>query len=351
MEYLTLGEKTFVKANKIASDLGYTADYIGQLCRAGKVEAKLVGRTWYVEESSIKQHRKNRYRSVKAVAKKELRRSVAGNDEEHNVPLRKLTNSEPRYSHHRQVTVLTPRYSTDDAELLPVVRKGNTPPSETAPKKGKVAVDLADSTALNIRSEKQETEFEAGELPSLRFKGKLAVKSFDDTDEVPEEEELKTDESLEATLEPENAPSTVSMDAVEVDIIADDKNRSFAVEIDTLKREQTKRRNKKSKDYIPVSEPEGSVDTIVHIRSSESHAGHFDVEPEEGVVTRQHHIWPALLVLAAVFIAGGVTALSLSHQIVIDDTSITNGYVLDIHSTLLELYAYFKSYLAQTRIL
>ena len=36
---------------------GYAKDYIGQLCREGRVPARLVGRGWYVLETAIKDHR------------------------------------------------------------------------------------------------------------------------------------------------------------------------------------------------------------------------------------------------------------------------------------------------------
>lgn len=35
---------------------GYAADYIGQLCRAGKLDAVMVGKTWMVVEESLKEH-------------------------------------------------------------------------------------------------------------------------------------------------------------------------------------------------------------------------------------------------------------------------------------------------------
>ena len=37
---------------------GYTQDYIGQLCRGEKIDARRIGRTWYVCEKSILEHKK-----------------------------------------------------------------------------------------------------------------------------------------------------------------------------------------------------------------------------------------------------------------------------------------------------
>ena len=36
---------------------GYKIDYVGQLCRTGKVESKRIGRTWFVNEDSILKHK------------------------------------------------------------------------------------------------------------------------------------------------------------------------------------------------------------------------------------------------------------------------------------------------------
>ncbi len=70
MNSISINNENYVKATDIARELGYTADYVGQLCRAGKVQAELVGRSWYVSEESIRAHKKNRYRSTKTASKK-----------------------------------------------------------------------------------------------------------------------------------------------------------------------------------------------------------------------------------------------------------------------------------------
>lgn len=57
MDELTIGEKTYVSSKRAAELTGYAKDYVGQLCREGRVEARLVGRSWYVLESSIRDHR------------------------------------------------------------------------------------------------------------------------------------------------------------------------------------------------------------------------------------------------------------------------------------------------------
>jgi hypothetical protein len=57
MDELTLDGKIYLSSKRAAQLTGYAKDYVGQLCREGRVEARLVGRNWYVLESSIREHR------------------------------------------------------------------------------------------------------------------------------------------------------------------------------------------------------------------------------------------------------------------------------------------------------
>ncbi len=44
---------------------GYTSDYIGQLCRAKKIDAKVVGRGWYVSEKDLVEHKNSHHQSLR----------------------------------------------------------------------------------------------------------------------------------------------------------------------------------------------------------------------------------------------------------------------------------------------
>lgn len=57
MDEIIIDEKRYVSSKRAAKITGYAKDYIGQLCREGRVPARLVGRSWYVLETAIQDHR------------------------------------------------------------------------------------------------------------------------------------------------------------------------------------------------------------------------------------------------------------------------------------------------------
>jgi hypothetical protein len=171
MDVLSVGGKDYVKASVIARDLGYTADYVGQLCRNRKVNAKLVGRTWYVDRNSIHIHKENRYRSTQSKSVESLKESLeVANTEERGtaIPI--------RIAHTSQATtriVKKPVYTSyleDEAELIPEVSKAGV----------SIPVELADAKAVKITSKKDEYVFETPALEPIRFHGKLNLSNIED---------------------------------------------------------------------------------------------------------------------------------------------------------------------------
>ena len=49
-----LQNKKYLSAKSAAASVGYTGDYIGKLCRDGEVTCRRFGRSWYVEEESLR---------------------------------------------------------------------------------------------------------------------------------------------------------------------------------------------------------------------------------------------------------------------------------------------------------
>ncbi len=49
--------KKYISAKRASKLVSYTRDYVGQLCREGKVESRMVGRSWFISEESILNHK------------------------------------------------------------------------------------------------------------------------------------------------------------------------------------------------------------------------------------------------------------------------------------------------------
>lgn len=54
-----IGEKRYISAKRASKLTGYASDYIGQLARSGKVDAQIVGRSWFVCEDSLLGYKRN----------------------------------------------------------------------------------------------------------------------------------------------------------------------------------------------------------------------------------------------------------------------------------------------------
>lgn len=110
METLVLDGRSYVKASKAAKDLGYATDYVGQLCRSGKVSAHLIGRTWYVNTDDLASHRTEKKRMSRVKARAQAHKSI----EEHRIKISKTSNV------YKNIDI---QYEKDTEELIPQTRK------------------------------------------------------------------------------------------------------------------------------------------------------------------------------------------------------------------------------------
>ena len=56
-DVLILEGKNYISAKRAALVFGYTSDYVGQMCREGKLDCKMLGRTWFVKQESVHAHK------------------------------------------------------------------------------------------------------------------------------------------------------------------------------------------------------------------------------------------------------------------------------------------------------
>ncbi|MES2314364.1 MAG: helix-turn-helix domain-containing protein [Patescibacteria group bacterium] len=62
-DQIIIDGKTYISARRGAEIAGYSADYVGQLCRAGKIDCAMIGRSWYVGEESILKHQEEAFKA------------------------------------------------------------------------------------------------------------------------------------------------------------------------------------------------------------------------------------------------------------------------------------------------
>ncbi len=59
MDHLEVGGKTYISVRRASEISGYNPDYLGQLCRGGKVRGTRVGRAWFIDSESLRAHMKS----------------------------------------------------------------------------------------------------------------------------------------------------------------------------------------------------------------------------------------------------------------------------------------------------
>ncbi len=59
MKEVNIKGKKYIRTAAASKMFGYSQDYLGQLSRQGRIDAKRVGRTWFVHPPSIEQHQKD----------------------------------------------------------------------------------------------------------------------------------------------------------------------------------------------------------------------------------------------------------------------------------------------------
>ena len=59
MDELIFAGNKYISSKRAAKFTGYAADYIGQMCRGGNMDCRLVGRNWYIKETDVIEQRKS----------------------------------------------------------------------------------------------------------------------------------------------------------------------------------------------------------------------------------------------------------------------------------------------------
>lgn len=199
MDTVLFDGKEYVKAAIIAKRFKYTPDYVGQLCRADKVDARLVGRAWYVTLESIQQHRKGKYKKESSVEPKKI--EGTNNNYLSRVRVEPILNKKvvkllkQTDTGLKQVPV---RYEPDDFSLLPKVAKKAV--------YQKLPVLPAEAEKVKVKKgTKKDAIFRPEPIPRVLLSGALSVGEYEtennsdkggDSEEKPPE---KTQENVVKT--------------------------------------------------------------------------------------------------------------------------------------------------------
>ena len=196
MDIVVLDGVKYVKASVAAKRFKYTSDYVGQLCRGKKVDARLVGRTWFVNPDSLEEHKQAKHgantsenKPLSTSRKDEESTEVAINIKPEqvavNAPLKNKTVKSTLDKKVRtpQSRIVSISYNDDSESLLPKVKSKTEfklPVPEVDQKTKKfVRIETGPAKKLKIGSgSKKPTSFIADELPEVALSGKLAVSDY-----------------------------------------------------------------------------------------------------------------------------------------------------------------------------
>lgn len=185
MQKITFGNKEYKKASEIAKQFRYTQDYVGQLCRSGKVDARLVGRVWYVEPTSVQAYRRTKHTSLKKTKKRPVPASAHVSNTRTPVEpvLRSVTaksvSARSQSSTATAPTRLSVTYSSDDeVAVLPVA-------TQQAPVVTKATITKAarvKKLKIRRRSSQKNTTYVTEKTPEIALSGSLSVYDYSEPD-------------------------------------------------------------------------------------------------------------------------------------------------------------------------
>lgn len=197
METINHNGALYVKASVLAKRFHYTSDYIGQLCRANKVDATLVGRAWFVNESSLVTHRIDHKKDTRPNEILSKNAHVIVRDDVTPITkvavhpgLSKKTHRQfftkeemAPITHHWQNRAIA--YGDDVTTLVPqmtnkIIHALSADLSETAPA-SKVNVELAGSQSLKVHEEKGTSKvvLQFTPLPEIPLSGTILIEDLD----------------------------------------------------------------------------------------------------------------------------------------------------------------------------
>jgi len=185
MEVVTINGVDYIKASVLARRFKYTNDYVGQLCRSRKVDAQLVGRTWYVNPLSVEEHKN--LKTTKQLSKvssrgdeKKFTYKVDINKSRLNVPsvltrttAKSLASLEKDKNFLQRINWKAPKYEPDQADLMPILESTGTAIS--------LPVNPAEALTVNVKGHEVAAIMEPTSMPAIAMTGEIKVGGLEDS--------------------------------------------------------------------------------------------------------------------------------------------------------------------------
>ena len=134
MDELVVDGKKYINSRMASQLTGYAKDYIGQLVRQGKVEARRVGRAWFVLEEALARHAgvEHKLAKVQPVVAPIMSEVIAGLREETLQEPEPIMVVQPRVQLAEVHVANLPktwsdiRYVADEGDIMPISDKQDT---------------------------------------------------------------------------------------------------------------------------------------------------------------------------------------------------------------------------------
>jgi hypothetical protein len=347
MESVVFDGKEYVKASVLAQKFRYTQDYLGQLCRGRKVDARLVGRAWYINLESLEKHRAGKYKPPVQPAGETVKKASSNYLSRIDVePVLKNKTVKVFKQKHGVMTELPVRYEKDEYSLIPRVNKQA------------VSVNLpilpAEAETLKIKKEAKHfsiTDFKPEALPEVYLSGSVRIESLAEALKSTEEDiqessditnkikpERVSDEKRVVSIRPpkRRLPPGAQVDmrpirkpVLKVPVVVTRVHSQDEVPVVVTKKQNPVL----SPQTVPVkSLPVVEVKSVSREEKRDKVTFSPDAVRAKQALVVEHAGVPALVILSGVFVCAlaiSVTLLAVQSEVVVSRDSSSSNFVFD----------------------
>lgn len=307
MKKISFNGKEYIRASEIAKKFRYTQDYVGQLCRSKKVDARLVGRNWYVVADSVSSYRKTKHATQKKDAAKKdpapKARSPRSKKRLQVEPVLRAKTLRVAKQGSQAQSVHT-AYSSDATATIPVLK----PDQVSSSKAASIKVKKRTAVAVPVASEqKKSTKFSSEKLPEIALSGKLSVIDSDLTASSPQEESVPEKKSVLINKSSADGASSTKEEKEAVVRANNPKKHNLAEDFGVAEQDNVvaANKNQSKQTFTPnvIKEKTKSSDKPLHFL-----------------------LWPSVAALVACLL--GLLLLGLGSEVVVWDSKVSETWTV-----------------------